>query len=83
MPITSSATIALRKDRRRAVTNLRRKRSCKRAMDNFKAKLSSKSLQAAVSQIDKMVKWHLFHQNKADRLKSQLSKLLTTASSAS
>lgn len=80
MPITTSAKQALRKDRRRTVTNIRRKRLTKRAMDQFKSKPSQKTFKTASSLIDKMVKWNLFHQNKAARLKSQLSKLLHKSS---
>lgn len=76
MPITTSAKQALRKDRTRTVQNIRRKRRTKQAMDQYKAKPTQKALQTAVSQIDKMVKWNLWHQNKAARLKSQLGKLL-------
>lgn len=76
MPVSKSATIALRKDRRRTIENIRRKRRVKKAIDEFKAGPNSKLLKVAVSQIDKMVKYNLYHQNKADRLKSQLSKLL-------
>lgn len=76
MPVSKSATIALRKDRRRTIENIRRKRRVKKAIDEFKAGPNFKLLKVAVSQIDKMVKYNLYHQNKADRLKSQLSKLL-------
>ena len=76
MPITSSAKQALRKDIHRTVVNIRRKRRTKQAVDEFKAKPTKKGLQTAVSQIDKMIKWHIIHQNKAAHLKSQLSKLL-------
>ena len=76
MPVTTSASDALRKDRRRTLTNLRRKRTAKKEVDDFKTKPTSKSLSAAVSQIDRLVKHHLIHANKAARLKSSLYKLL-------
>ena len=76
MPVTTSASDALRKDRRRTLTNLRRKRTAKKEVDDFKAKPAAKSLNTAVSQIDRLVKHHLIHANKAARLKSALHKLL-------
>lgn len=76
MPITQSAKQALRKDQRRTLYNLRRKRAVKKAIDQMKEKPSPEALTLAFSKIDKMVKYNLYHKNKASRIKSQLSKLI-------
>ena len=81
MPITQSAKQALRKDRRRAVVNLRRKRDAKKAVDTIKKTPNMANFQRASSQLDKLVKNQLIHKHKAARLKSQLSSLIKTTSS--
>jgi ribosomal protein S20 len=78
MPITQSAKQALRKDRRRTVVNLRRKRAAKKALDAIKKTPSKDNFKQAVSQLDKLIKHHLIHKNKAAHLKSQLSQLLSS-----
>lgn len=48
-------------------------------MDLMKKLPSAENLSKAFSAIDTAVKRHIFHKNKAARLKSQLSKLIAKA----
>lgn len=70
MPNTSSATKALRQAERRHAGNLRLKTALRKALHS----VSQATLSATVSLIDKSVKHHLLHANKAARMKSQLAK---------
>ncbi len=76
MPILSNAKKALRVSQRKTLANRRVKAQLKTALDQAKAKPSAEALSAAFSRIDKSVKNHLLHRNKAARLKSQLAKSL-------
>lgn len=72
MPISASAKKSLRVAERKTSLNHHRKALIKAALKNVTAETYSK----AVSMIDKGVKWNLFHQNKAARMKSALAKKL-------
>lgn len=76
MPITKSATKALRQDRKRASLNKPVRSHIKTASDAFKAKPSTGLLSEAFSAIDRAAKTNIIHKNKAARLKSKLAKLL-------
>ncbi len=76
MPITKSAIKALRQDKRRALVNRPVRSKLKSTVDAAKMKPESQSVSFAFSAIDKAVKKHIIHRNKAARLKSALSKLL-------
>lgn len=76
MPVTYSAKKALRRDQRRAKTNLEIKRRYKEALKRAKKLGSKKALQEAGSLIDRAAKKRVIHKNKAARLKSRLAKLL-------
>ena len=70
MPNTSSAIKALRQAQARTKANVAFKVALKKTL-----KAASKETMAqTTSMIDKAVKRHLMHKNKAARLKSQLSK---------
>lgn len=69
MPNTSSAKKALRQSQTHAIANLKLKVGLKRALKS----VSTESLSATVSLIDKAAKHHLLHPNRAARLKSQLA----------
>lgn len=75
MPITSSAIKALRQDRSRAIRNDRQRQTLKRALKT----VNVETLSATVSLIDKAVKNHLMHANRAARIKSQLAKRVGVA----
>ncbi len=77
MPLTSSAIKALRQDRARAIRNNRQRTALKRALKV----VTLDSVSATVSLIDKAVKNHLMHANKAARLKSHLAKTVGIATS--
>lgn len=74
MPITQSAKKALRRDKRRAIVNLRIKRKMKAALKKAKEKPIKKNLALAYSALDRAVKKKIIHKNKAARLKSKLTK---------
>ncbi len=83
MPITKSATKALRQSVRRHTRNLKKKEAYKDAVkivrklaetgkfDEAKAKLST-----LFKTLDKAAKTHVIKENKASRLKSRISKLV-------
>ena len=75
MPVTSSAKKALRKDKRRAVINLRTKRKMREALKKTKEKPTKKNISLAYSAIDKAAKKKILPKNKAARLKSHLIRL--------
>ena len=74
MPISKSAKKSLRVNRRQTSLNRYRKALVKDALKN----VDEQTVNKAVSMIDKAAKWRLIHQNKADRLKSQLGKKFST-----
>lgn len=76
MPITRSAIKALRQAKKRTENNRAIKSRAKTALDAMKAAPSDANLAKAFSTIDRAVKNHIYHRNKAGHLKSQLSKLL-------
>jgi small subunit ribosomal protein S20 len=77
MPITKSALKALRKDNRKAAINRPVKSRIKSSLDAVKASKTAESLSVAFSSIDKALKRHLIHRNKAARLKSKAAKILS------
>jgi len=77
MPVTKSAAKALRRDRRRTIINLRIKRAYKEAVRLMRKNPTVETLKKAYSQLDRAAKKKVIHKNKAARLKSRLSKLLT------
>lgn len=72
MPISKSAKKSLRVSQHKTALNRYRKALIKEALKNVTPSTASK----AISMIDKGVKWNLFHQNKAARMKSALTKQL-------
>jgi small subunit ribosomal protein S20 len=77
MPILANAKKALRASNRKAVYNKKVKSMVKTMTDKMEKDPNPDNLKAAFSAVDKAVKRNLFHKNKAARLKSQLSKLMT------
>lgn len=78
MPILKNAKKALRSSKRKATVNQVAKSRNKTMIDRFNANPTVESLSTAFSAIDKAVRRHLFHKNKAARLKSQLSRKVAT-----
>ncbi len=76
MPISKSAKKSLRVSQHKTALNRYRKALIKEALKNVTPVTASK----AISMIDKGVKWNLFHQNKAARMKSALTRQLPDGS---
>jgi len=74
MPISKSAKKALRVSLKKTSQNRHRKALIKEALKS----VDEKNVNKAVSMIDKGVKWGIFHQNKAARMKSRLNKEFKT-----
>ena len=70
MPNTSSATKALRQAQARTIANASFKIALKKSIKT----VTKETLAKTTSLIDKAVKRHLIHRNKAARMKSQLAK---------
>lgn len=76
MPVTKSAIKKLRQDRKRESTRALFDRKVKSALKKAQKEKSVIAINLSYSLIDKAVKNHILHSNKAARLKSSLSKLL-------
>ena len=75
MPILANAKKALRVSKKKTEFNSRVKSILKTMVDKMKKSPSAENLRSAYSAVDKAVRKHLMHKNKAARVKSQLSKL--------
>ncbi len=83
MPITQSAKKALRQNVRRRNVNLKKKTELKTVIKQYKKliaagdkKKASEYLPEVYKKLDKAAKINLIKKNKADRLKSRLSRLI-------
>lgn len=74
VPIIKSAIKKVRKDKKRTARNAKREQLVKSAVKKARVSKTAESLQAAFSALDKAAKVNLIHKNKANRLKSRLSK---------
>ncbi len=90
MPITQSAKKALRQNVRRRLRNLGKKEAFKKAIRSYKKLLADKKLEEAGQKLslvykllDKAAKTNVIKKNKASRLKSRLSQLMTKSSKTS
>lgn len=83
MPIIRSAIKKVRKDKTRTARNEKREKTLKSLVKKARVAKTAKNLQAVFSALDKAAKVKLIHPNKAARLKSRLSKLMSQPSSAS
>lgn len=84
MPIIKSAKKKLRKDRKRELVNQQTKFKLKALIKNVRrdvadTKKVKEELNSLFSALDKATKTHLIHANRASRLKSRLSKLVSPA----
>ena len=75
MPVIKSAKKKLRKDRKRTAHNLGMKNALKAFIKTAKLSKKEADIIKAVQAIDKAAKNRIIHNNKANRLKSLLSKL--------
>ena len=78
MPVTKSAKKKLRQDKKRQFDNKKTKNSYKSFLKQARENPSIKILQETFSMLDKAAKKGIIHENKAARLKSNLSKLSQT-----
>lgn len=74
MPIIKSAKKRVRTARKATIRNKNTKRSLKLALKAFSSKSTDKNHKSAQSAIDKALKKHVIHKNKAARLKARASK---------
>jgi small subunit ribosomal protein S20 len=79
MPIIKSAKKRVRVARKAAVRNARTRRGLKSALKTFGKKPSFAGLSAAQSELDKAVKKHVIHKNKAARLKARAARAAKAA----
>lgn len=77
MPVIKSAKKKLRVDKKRELANKILVKKLDSAIKRAKKSPAEKSIREAVSIVDKSVKKNIIHKNKAAKLKSRLSKLLS------
>ncbi|MDO8620959.1 MAG: 30S ribosomal protein S20 [Candidatus Levybacteria bacterium] len=77
MPVTKSAKKKLRQDKKRTLENRKAKNLLRDAIKKGRKNPSEKNIIQATKLIDKAVKKYIIHKNKAARLKSSLSKLIS------
>jgi len=80
MPVTKSAIKAMRVSARKRIVNLRTKDKYKDALKAFRKAIAAtkkddavSAMSKAASMLDKSVKKHVIHKNKASRLKSRMA----------
>ena len=74
MPLIKSAIKKLRKDKVRTLRNKKKRDNLKSLIKKVRTNKTPENLQAVFSALDKAAKTNLIHKNKASRLKSRLSK---------
>lgn len=77
MPLLKHAKKKLKQDKVRAVRNKKVKNTFKLSVKKAKEGASEKTVSTAFKAIDKAVKKNIIHKNKAARMKSSLSKLVS------
>src|SRR5258708_1315158 len=76
MPILRHAKKKLRQDKKRTARNRGMKENFRDVVKKANEEKTPKAISAAFSAIDKAVKNHFIHKNKAGHMKSSLSKIL-------
>jgi small subunit ribosomal protein S20 len=82
MPILKHAKKKLKQDKKRTALNKKVKNTYKELVKAAKLEKTEKAVSAAFSSLDKAAKKHIIHANKAARLKSSITKILTVATPA-
>lgn len=77
MPVLKHAKKKLRQDKKRTVANETVKDTYKELLKVAKTKKTDEAIRKAFSGLDKAAKKHIIHANKAARLKSSLTKLVS------
>lgn len=83
MPITAGAIRKQRADKRKAIVNLKIKRSLREAVSVMRKKPNEKNLKEVYTLADRAAKKHVIHKNKAGRIKSRLSGLIVNKKKSS
>ncbi|EKD67500.1 MAG: hypothetical protein ACD_48C00373G0003 [uncultured bacterium] len=76
MPVTAQAEKKLRRDKKQYIVNAAHRAHLRDGVKLMRKTPTKKQLQTVFTLLDKAVKLHVIHKNKASRLKSRLSKLL-------
>lgn len=76
MPVTKTAKRALRGSKRKESVNKIRMSKLEISLKNAKKTKTKKSIDSAMSLVDRASKEKTIHKNKAGRIKSQLAKLM-------
>ncbi|MFZ2025434.1 MAG: 30S ribosomal protein S20 [Microgenomates group bacterium] len=76
MPITAQALKKLRHDKKRSVATATKRAYVRSVVKDMRKTPNVKQLSTVFATLDKAVKMHVIHANKAARLKSRLSKLI-------
>jgi len=76
MPVTKQAIKKVRQDKRKAVNNLRKKKTYKQTVKDYLKNPTEGGLKKVFTDLDRAAKVNIIHKNKASRLKSRLSKKL-------
>lgn len=76
MPVTAQAEKKLRRDRKQYLVNAAHRVHLRDGIKSMRKSPTKKQLRAVFTLLDKAVKFHIIHKNKASRLKSRLSQLL-------
>lgn len=76
MPVTATAKRALRSSKRKEMTNKIRVSRLEIAIRKAQKSPSKKTIQCAISLVDKNTKHNIIHKNKAAKMKSGLAKLM-------
>lgn len=79
MPLIKSAIKKMRKDKKRTAHNKKIEENIKKLVKQARRSPSAKNFTGVQSALDKAVKTHLIHANKAARVKSRLSKLFAAS----
>lgn len=77
MPVLKHAKKKLRQDKKRTIDNLKIKTTYKKLLKAAKVKKSPEAVALAYKAIDKAAKKNVIHDNKAARLKSSLTKVVS------
>lgn len=78
MPITPSAIKKMRRDQKKTLVNRRTKSNLTTRIKIFRANPSVDTLPQIFSVLDRAAKTYLIHRNRANRLKSRLSRLISS-----
>lgn len=83
MPLIKSAKKKLRQDKKRTLERAKVEEHLKDAVKKATASATEKTVKEAFSLLDKAAKRHIIHKNKAARIKSRISHLLSPKKTAS